>query len=224
MKKRTGVILALPFLALAILQPQPVAAQTIHCGPNPQFGLNYDDQSQPPAVLTTAMSKIYGANTGSVRIVALWKLMEIAQGAIDFSALDNRVNAAYSAGLRIVITFYGIPNWANGSPPACDFWQGQCSAPPTSSTYFGNFASAVANRYRTKVFYYEIWNEPDENVFWTGTVAQLSSLMVHPAAVPVGSVPPDGVAVALSATPERVELATSWGPLAPDRRQAAMRP
>jgi hypothetical protein len=162
------------------------AAQTTRCGlPNPYFGVNYDDQSQPLSVLTTAMSKIYGAHKGMVRLVAFWKNMETTQGTINFSVLDDRVNSAYNAGLTIVLTFYGIPNWANGSPAGCDFWAGQCSAPPTNSTYFGNFASAVANRYKDKISYYEVWNEPDSNVFWTGSMAQLSSLIVHPAAVSI---------------------------------------
>lgn len=148
---------------------------------DPRIGINYDDIAWLSyATVDTAMTRVRDARLGTVRLWAWWKWMETSPGVIDFSNLDNHVYAARARGLNIVLVFTSIPPWANGSSPTCDFWAGECSAPPTSSTYFGNFVSAVVNRYKDDIGSYELWNEADYHAFWTGTMAQLNNLIVQP--------------------------------------------
>lgn len=158
--------------------------------PDSRIGLNFDDLYEPLSVVSTAMDRVRGANVGAVRLWAWWKWMETSEGSIDFSHLDNRVNAAAAKGLDILITFASIPAWANGSSPTCDFWVGGCSAPPTSAVYFGNFAYAVANRYKDQIRHYELLNEADWATFWGGTMSQLNSLIVQPGAVSIQAADP----------------------------------
>ena len=185
-------------LAAAGSTVQPAFGQTTKCYPDYRIGVNFDDQVQTPAVVTTAMSKIAGADLGMVRLVAFWKGMEQTQGVIDFTYLDARVNAARAANLEVLLTFYGIPNWANGSSPSCDFWQGQCSAIPTNSNFFANFASAVAAHYASQVNYYEIWNEPDFGsppVFWNGSMSDLHTYIAQPGAAAIRAADPGATIV-----------------------------
>lgn len=148
---------------------------------DPRLGINYDDIAWLPyATVDTAMTRVRDAHLGTVRLWAWWKWMETSPGDIDFSNLDNHVYAARARGLNIVLVFTSIPPWANGSSPTCDFWAGQCAAPPTSPTYFGSFVSAVVNRYKSEIGSYELWNEADYSAFWTGTMTQLNNLIVQP--------------------------------------------
>jgi hypothetical protein len=158
---------------------------------DPRLGINYDDTGYLPyATVDTAMTRVRDAHLGTVRLWAWWKWMEPSPGSIDFSNLDNHVYAARARGLNIVLVFTSIPPWANGSSPSCDFWGGGCAAPPTSSTYFGNFVSAVVNRYKNEIGSYELWNEADYAAFWTGTMAQLNSMIVQPGSAAIRSLDP----------------------------------
>ncbi len=133
---------------------------------------------------------VIGAGVKWVRLVAWWKWMEPSQGQIDFSQLDQRVSSAVSNGLSVLIMFTSIPPWANGSSPTCDFWGGQCAAPPTNTSYFSAFATAVVNRYKEDVQHWEIWNEPDYNAFWTGTISEWVNKILTPGATAIRTADP----------------------------------
>jgi len=159
--------------------------------PNDPFGMNIHEIEY----VTDASPSVAKAQIRWVRIMAWWKWMEPNPGQIDWSQLDARINSARSQGLEVLITFTSIPPWANGSSPSCDFWGGQCSGPLANPNYFANFASAVANRYKNDVRYYEIWNEPDWHAFWTGSVAQWRDQILIPGSSAIRSTDPDSLIV-----------------------------
>lgn len=59
------------------------------------------------------------------------------------------------------------PRWATGSTDG-DYvpWIGSQSTWNTFVSRYATFAGAVAERYRGRNVYYEIWNEPNERYFW----------------------------------------------------------
>ena len=74
---------------------------------------------------------------------------------------DRFVANARAAGLRVYITISGpFPDWASRQPRRCR--RDSCIWKP-SSRLFGQFAKAVARRYRGRVRYWSIWNEPNHN-------------------------------------------------------------
>jgi hypothetical protein len=187
-------IIAVSMMALLFGSMPATAA----CRANVNFGLNYDEQSNPGPVVTAAMSKIRGTHAGMVRIWVFWKAMELSPGQLDpaaLSRLDQRVDGARAAGLTPLLWFAGIPDWANNSV-GCNFWgtnggcSGNCSAPPANADSFKNFVSKIASRYATRVDFYEIWNEPDCRSFWDGSMAQLHSLIIQPGVKEIRRVDP----------------------------------
>lgn len=101
------------------------------------------------------------------------RLVETSSGVYDWTAFDYRVNAAIAAGLDIIYTFGALPNFAtavNGPYPNYN------PNPPTSPSFVTSFAQAVAERYRGKIKYYEIWNEVDSNGSWVGTIPEMVSI------------------------------------------------
>lgn len=161
------------FLALVFIGPAGAPVEAI----DSPFGINNDD---PAAASTIAYRWIPDAGFGAIRIMANWRNMEPTQGNIIWSDLDARVNEAERQGLDILLSFYFIPVWANGTSPTCGLFFENCSTPPTDPDAFPEFVTAVAQRYKGRISYYGIWNEPDYLPFWGGTRQQFLDLILRP--------------------------------------------
>ena len=124
-----------------------------------------------------AYPEIVNADLGWVRLHAFWRLIELEQGACTpaqpdlqkckWSNLDDNVNAAYQRGLQIYIGIgFWPPAWANNSDPACGIHTTCAAKAPTNTAYYPAFVKALVRRYKDRVKYYAIWNEPDLNTNW----------------------------------------------------------
>jgi hypothetical protein len=85
----------------------------------------------------------------------------------NWSSLDGAINALNAKGIPTVGFIEWPPQWASGST---DFafvpWTASQSTWNTFVSRYATFAAAVAERYKGKNVYYEIWNEPNERYFW----------------------------------------------------------
>lgn len=99
------------------------------------------------------------------------RLVNTANGVYDWAALDYRVNAAISAGLEIIYTFGAPPDWATSTPGPYPNYNPN---PVTNINYLSTFATEVANRYRGKIKYYEIYNEVDSAGSWVGSLSVMA--------------------------------------------------
>ena len=87
-----------------------------------------------------------------------------AAAQYDWSATDRLVEAAQQNGLLVMMTVTGPgPFFSSASPRRCR--RNPCTHRPKPSEFAG-FAAAVAKRYRGRVAYYSIWNEPNINKHW----------------------------------------------------------
>jgi hypothetical protein len=77
-----------------------------------------------------------------------------------WSATDRIVDLARASGVKLLFTVSGPgPFWASEQPSKCH-GRGLCPWRP-NPTVFGQFAEAVAKRYRGRVDWYSIYNEPN---------------------------------------------------------------
>jgi hypothetical protein len=93
--------------------------------------------------------------------------------------LDALVAQAQSRGVEMVYVFGYIPRWAARDPEARPHWSAEwrgASSPPRNWADWEAFVSAVAARYRGRIKYYEVWNEPNNKDFWSGTKPELVEL------------------------------------------------
>ncbi len=97
------------------------------------------------------MGKVKESGFGWVRIQLIWKDFEREPGFYDWPILDTQINAANSAGSRILLSVGKSPTWvsADGALPE--------SASSLDALY--NLMRLVSGRYVGKVQAYEIWNE-----------------------------------------------------------------
>lgn len=93
----------------------------------------------------------------------------------DWSDLDLFIQQAESRGIRIIYTIYQTPAWAATSSAPDPYGAPGGASPPANIASYANFVTALATRYRGRIFAYEVWNEPDIS-FWTGTPQQMAEL------------------------------------------------
>jgi hypothetical protein len=141
-------------------------------------------QDLSPAQTQTAFAHARGAGGSVVRLAYSWRNVAPAEPptaaaasdpnwtGYNWAPVDRAVREATAAGLRILLSWTGAPDWAEGSgrpslrraPPGT--WQ-------PSATDYGLFARAVALRYSgrypglPRVRYHQAWNEPNLSDFLT---------------------------------------------------------
>ena len=71
---------------------------------------------------------------------------------------DNIVELAQQHDINVIARLDAPPRWAQTTPG--DF------APPANFDDYGDFVAAVAERYKGRVQYYQVWNEPNNYPEW----------------------------------------------------------
>jgi hypothetical protein len=127
-----------------------------------------------------------------------WANLEPQQGTWKFARLDRFVDTAISNGTTdIALVLAGTPQWAATKKTSTDApWIGPGSASfPKDVDLWRQYVATVAQRYKGRITAYEIGNEPNMPMFWTGTDAQYQ-LLVEVAAHEISTIDPDATIVA----------------------------
>src|ERR1700681_2764380 len=128
-----------------------------------------------------------------------WAEINTSNGAYNWSTLDSWVGKAQQQNVQLTYTFGRTPPWAASSPAtSCNYANGECVA-PADYTNWDHFVTALATRYKGKIKYYEMWNEPNDPGFWKGTTAQMVT-MTRRAANIIHSIDPAAEVVSPGAT------------------------
>jgi polysaccharide biosynthesis protein PslG len=169
---------ALHWLQTAV-RPQPHLAPTAlsPAGAVSPFGVNtFLQEEVEPEKRARSLELIRAAGFGFIRQEFVWEDIEIhakgdfedrrnvdAIGVVDaWAKYDNIVELAEQNGVQIIARLSNPPAWSRALPPETVGDR----APPDDFNDFGDFAAAVAARYRGRVRYFQIWNEPNGNDEW----------------------------------------------------------
>jgi polysaccharide biosynthesis protein PslG len=107
-----------------------------------------------------------------LRVAFAWEGIETKRGEYNWSFWDEFVAAANADGIQLIPYVCYTPEWA-ASKPGVDFWR----SPPKDPSTFAEFMYQIASRYKGRVKTWELWNEPDNQDYWTGTVEQFGDLI-----------------------------------------------
>jgi hypothetical protein len=106
-----------------------------------------------------------------------WTSLEPLKGVWNWEPLDTWVAAAEQHGVRdILLTLGQTPAWASSNPDQVNYVGAGAPAPPADNQDWRDYIAAVGQRYKGRIRYYEIWNEPNDNTYYTGTVPELAQL------------------------------------------------
>jgi polysaccharide biosynthesis protein PslG len=120
---------------------------------------------EPPAELNSDIRSMKAIGVESIRIAAQWNLIQADGPAkYNWTQLDQAVRAFRAAGMSVDMLINGCPGWA----AAAGVSDASGTAQPASATQFATFAAAVAEHYEPDgVSRFEIWNEPNLDLFWS---------------------------------------------------------
>jgi hypothetical protein len=126
-------------------------------------GLGFADSDMfgwSPEDVNKGMDVIAASGARNVRILMPWAGIQPDPNTWNWGQVDLMVDAANARGLGVLGILNSSPGWATagGTLPF--------AGPPTDMATYGNYAAAVADRYRGRVAAYEVWNEPNAIMFW----------------------------------------------------------
>ena len=84
--------------------------------------------------------------------------------------MDEAVDGERARGLEILGLLDYTAGWAVGAGGPVSF------APPPHDLW-SNYVAQVVGRYKDRVRAWEVWNEPNVPVFWTGTKEEYAALL-----------------------------------------------
>jgi hypothetical protein len=128
-----------------------------------------------------------------------WTLLEPVKGVWNWQPLDTWVAAAEQHGVHdILLTLGQTPAWASTNPDDVNYVGAGAPAPPADIQDWRDYITAVAQRYQGRIRYYEIWNEPNDPTYYTGSVAELAQLTAEAYRI-LKAVDPDNTVVSPAA-------------------------
>ena len=164
---------AAAYLYTRLTQPTPDLAPLTpirHSGVCP-FGVNtFLEQEVEPAKVAQSLDLIRAAGFCFVRQEFPWEDIEIsAKGDYwdhkwnisAWAKYDRIVQMAVERGLQLIVRLDNPPAWSRARGDALG-----TLAPPDRVEDYGDFVETVVRRYRGKVRYYQIWNEPNIYPEW----------------------------------------------------------
>lgn len=105
-----------------------------------------------------------------------WASLEPIRGHWNFERLDKYVGLALRNNIEPVLVLGNSPTWASSRPRELSAYNSGGAAGPQRLSDWENYIRTVATRYRNKVRYYEIWNEPNLPKFYSGNVGEMLEL------------------------------------------------
>jgi polysaccharide biosynthesis protein PslG len=162
-----GVVQAQQSLVIAVDNSTDAATPTTPDPPatgQPVIGISLPALLGEPAATQEAwLANLESIGVTSIRTGADWADISYAgPGTYDWSQLDEEVSLIRAAGMTVDMVITGTPSWE-----AVPGVSGTDIGQPADPAAFGEFAAAVAQRYAPEgVQDYEIWNEPNNTVFW----------------------------------------------------------
>ena len=161
--------LALAYLLLSKPAPQTAPYVPVAHTGIPPYGVNtFLEQEVEPHKVERSLRMIANAGFCWIRQEFPWEDIEIAAkgdywdhkwNVSTWEKYDRIVALAEQYGLEIIVRLDNPPAWSRevGMAPGWD------RAPPDNYDNFGDYVQAVVSRYRGRIRYYQIWNEP--NIF-----------------------------------------------------------
>lgn len=171
---RTGASLVVAGMLVAGCASGPQAARPQGKWNVVQVGLceDYPEEKRSLAGARADLDLVRETGATVLRVALGWDAIEAERGVFDWSFWDEFVRLAAARRVQLIPYVCYTPRWA-ASDPGEDFWR----SPPRDPADFQRFMSVVVRRYASTIRTWELWNEPDNRAYWTGTAAQFAALV-----------------------------------------------
>jgi hypothetical protein len=96
------------------------------------------------------------------RVDLTWDVVEPRQGQYRWDLIDHVVENASGHGVKLLGVLGYCPDWAS-----CD---GTRYSPPANPAEWAGFVDTITSRYKDCIEYWTLWNEPNNDRFFHGTM------------------------------------------------------
>jgi hypothetical protein len=129
------------------------------------FGVNTHLASRYPVQsgFDAPVDLVAGTSAGWVREDFHWYWLEPESGRFDWAIYDRAISRLAGSGVNIIGVLNTAPAWA--TPFGGDV-AGRPSYYAPDPAAFARFAAAVVTRYRDRVRFWQVWNEPENARYW----------------------------------------------------------
>ncbi len=120
--------------------------------------------------------KLIASGVKWIRISPDWNLFEPTRDTYStefLQKMDGIVDKLTNAGINIHFIIGYTAVWASSAPNADKPWKYK----PADWADWEEFVAFVTNRYKGKITSWEVWNEPDSEIFWRDSVEDFATLM-----------------------------------------------
>lgn len=166
---RTWLVIALSVGGLIVPARASIALSPPQVGVNAHLMWTTMSSSER----TTVLDRLQVAGADWVRVDVAWRSFEEdckgCRAAWYIDRADAVVDAARAHRMKVLLMVHQTPGWANGGRAE--------NVPPDRPGDFGDFMEWLARHFKDRVAAYEIWNEPDLDRFWSGSIAQYVDLL-----------------------------------------------
>jgi hypothetical protein len=159
--------------AVAAVAPAPV--------PPELFGMHEHrlGAGQPSAWPSVPVGALRLWDTGT-----MWWQLQPTPDRFEWTSLDQQVATATAQGSKVLLTLGQTPTWAASDPTApSPYGSPGAPSPPRDLADWNRYVQAVVSRYQGRIEAYEIWNEPNDPTYYSGSPQQLAAMAQQAAAV-----------------------------------------
>jgi hypothetical protein len=144
-----------------------------------------------------------------VKLQVRWYVMEPQPGQIDWSILDNAMEAACANGLRVMLSVVAAPDWTRASPLPAEAGE----APPDDYQGYADFVGKIIDRYPREIQAIEVWNEANLEREWNvpgGVNAAEFARLQQVAFTAIKARDPNILVIAGAPSPTGINCAGTW--------------
>jgi hypothetical protein len=129
-----------------------------------------------------------------------WQQLEPKRGEWDFSRLDRYVAMAKQHNVDLMLPLANSPQWAAARPNDPSGYKPGNSSEPANIEDWRRYVRTVGERYKGRIHNYQVWNEPNAKLFFTGSPAKLVELTCEAFKI-LKSIDPQNQIVSAGSTP-----------------------
>ena len=150
----------------------PLTATEAHFVPVSYFGLHIHnaDKAENWPVFQFNAWRLWDAYVS-------WPHIQPTKNQWNFAKLDGFVERAQLEGISLLLPLGLSPTWASARPEESSAYKRLgWAAEPSNIEYWKRYVEKTMRRYKGKITYYEIWNEPNLKRFFSGSVKSMVDL------------------------------------------------
>lgn len=161
------------------------------------LGTHFHDAGRLPLNIDDAISslRLWDARVG-------WNYLQPRRDLWNFEHLDSIVDESQIKGIEILLPLGLTPAWAASEPYRKSAYGLGNSSPPARLADWENYVKKVATRYKDRIRAYEIWNEPNRELFYSGSIDSLFRLTCSASRI-IHEIDPTAIIVSPAATDQK---------------------